>query len=158
MRFLSPLFSKLAWSGKWKNLSGWFTECFGLSMSAGFHVKEREWYWLSCGLRTADGEWEKPVQHGDWRTEGWRSQRGYCFSGQAESVRVSYPQLNLPSDTAVCVSRIHFRCLLNHYEDMYTHTPGVKCITWCLSSPRPLLRMFQVQNKLIISCFSFCRW
>jgi len=79
-------------------------------------------------------------RHGDWRREGWRSQRGYCFSGQPVSVSISHPQLNLPSDTAVCVSRIHFRCLMNHYEDMYTHTQGVKCITWCLSSPSPLLK------------------
>jgi len=40
--------------GKWKNWSGWFTKC--LSMSAGFHVKEKEWHWLPCGLRKADGE------------------------------------------------------------------------------------------------------
>jgi len=92
-------------------------------------------------------------RHGDWRTEGWRSQRGYCFSGQPVSVSISHPQLNLPSDTAVCVSRIHFRCLMNHYEDMYTHTQGVKMYYMVFELPKSALKgMFQVQHKSIVSC------
>ncbi len=97
---------------------------FMISLSLKKERWEKVSYRLSCGLGMAGSEWDRTVQYGGWRTEGWRSQRGYWFSGQTVRVRDSCPEMNFPSQTAVCIPRIHFLSAEPLWGHVNTYTKG----------------------------------